>query len=410
MKKNFLYTAISIGSRLLTGLVVFVLLARIWGPTDFGLFAFAFSASALLTLVVDFGFSGYLLREIGANPAVAPSLIRNAFWAKIRLVIAFVVLALALTWLLGPKVAPPSLAIPLFFAALALSFADFFVAPLRALGRYDLETAVVTSSNLLQFLIACGTVWLIGTPTSVAWAFAASRVCYLAVALHTLHKVLPSLSLQQGSSENTATTFGKVWPYGVDGVLTTSWNQLDVIAVRAIYGVQAVGLYSAGQKIVQGISALAPVVGNVMIPRLSRLSETRDTQFHASALRTAIAMVVFGACFAAPLVVAPDAASHILFGEKFAALGELLPLFGLLIALKYVAAGSGVVVTAAGLQSRRVVCQLIGLGTFALLALVVLHFRQDLRSFVLAYAASIFVVATLYAGLWASLRSKRTTQ
>jgi len=406
MKKNFLYTAVSIGSRLLTGLVVFVLLARIWGPADFGLFAFVFSTCALLTLVVDFGFSGYLLREVGANPAHVAPLIQNAFWVKIRLIVVLVTLATAVILIMGSAVTPPWLLMPLLLAAVALSFADFFIAPLRALGRYDLETLVVTSSNLFQFLIACGVAWRVGTPIAVAWAFAVSRVCYLVAAAYTLHQVIPALSLRQGSTEKVTATFGKVWPYGVDGILTTSWNQMDVIAVRAIYGVQAVGLYSAGQKIVQGISALAPVVGNVMIPKLSRLAKTQDTNFHSVALRTAIAMVMIGVGFAAPLIAVPEFFSHLLFGEKFADLADLLPYFGILIALKYVAAGSGVVVTAAGLQARRVKCQLMGLATFAALTLAVLYLQADLQSFIQAYTASIFMVAILYAGLWANLRSQ----
>jgi O-antigen/teichoic acid export membrane protein len=407
MKKNFIYTAVSIGSRLLTGLVVFVFLARIWGPTDFGLFAFVFSTSALLTLVVDFGFAGYLLREVGADPAHAAPLIQNAFWAKARLVFVFVTLSVVVMAILGPAVTPPALIIPLLCAALALSFADFFVAPLRAMGRYDLETAVVTSSNLFQFLIACGVAWQLGTPIAVAWAFAVSRLCYCAAAAYALHSVLPALSLRKGRAESTSATFGKVWPYGIDGILTTSWNQMDVIAVRAIYGIQAVGLYSAGQKIVQGVSALAPVVGNVMIPRLSRLAKTQDARFQSFALRTAMAMVVIGAGFAAPLIAFPAFSSHLLYGEKFADLAELLPFFGILIAFKYIAAGSGVVVTAAGLQARRVVCQLIGFATFAALTLAALYFQADLQSFILAYVVSIFMVAALYAGLWINLRSRK---
>ncbi len=121
-------------------------------------------------------------------------------------------------------------------------------------------------------------------------------------------------------------------------------------------------------------------------------------------------MVIIGVCFASPLIVSPDFTSHLLFGEKFEALGGLLPFFGLLIALKYVAAGSGVIVTAAGLQARRVICQLVGLATFVGLTLVVHFFQYDLRTFVLAYAASTLIVATLYAVLWSSLKSRRLSQ
>jgi O-antigen/teichoic acid export membrane protein len=400
MKRNLLYTAISIGSRLLTGLVVFILLARIWGPGDFGLFSFIFSASALLALIVDFGFAGYILRELGADPGKAVSLVRNAFWAKALLTIAFIVISGAGLLLAGPQLAPPDIAVPLLIAALFLSFSDFFVAPLRALGRYDVETLVVTSANFLQFAIGGGVAWFVGTTASVAYAFALSRILYLGAAAYTLHRLVPGLALRHGNIAPPLNTLSKVWPYGVDGVLTNAWGQLDVIAVRAIFGVTGAGVYAAGQRIVQGVSALAPVVGNVMIPKLSRLAKNKDARFQSSAVRTALAMAAIGILFAVPLVLFPSAISNFVFGDKFSALESLLPLFGLLIFLKYVAAGSGVVMTAAGLQQKRVMCQVIGLSTFALLTAWVFLSHASLATYLLAYAGALVVMAVLYARLW----------
>ena len=149
MKRNFLYTAVSVGSRLLVGLLLFLLLARLWGPAQFGLFSFVFSFSALLVLLVDFGFAVYLLREVAAKPDQAHRLIAEAFRAKLLLMGIAVALLVAGAVLIGPTALPPTLLAPLFLAALAMSFSDFFVSPLRALGRFDLEAALVTLANTL---------------------------------------------------------------------------------------------------------------------------------------------------------------------------------------------------------------------------------------------------------------------
>ncbi|MDD2943575.1 MAG: oligosaccharide flippase family protein [bacterium] len=400
MKRNFLFTAVSIGSRLLTGLVIFVLLARLWGPHDFGMFSFVFSVSALLALIVDFGFASYILRELGAEPRSAVRLIKNAFWAKLSLLLIFVLAATGLWAFLGTSVLPLELALPLLLAAAALSFADFFVAPLRALGRYDAETGIVTSTNALQFVIAGSVAWSGGSPTTVAWAFVASRMFYLALAIHVLYRVIPSLSLGGIDADAPRQTFKRVWSYGIDGALTTAWGQLDVIVVRALYGTQAVGIYAAGQKIIQGVSALAPVVGNVMIPKLASQAKSCDPRFQRTAFLTAGAMLGIGSLFAAPMLAMPEQISSFLFGNKFQGLGQLLPLFALILGLKYLAAGSGIVITSAGLQAKRVITQFVAMTVFAALITLVFHKGLDIKFFLMAYVFSMLVTALLNARYW----------
>lgn len=400
MKKNFAFTAISIGSRLLTGLVVFILLARLWGPEDFGLFSFIFSAATLLAIIVDFGFAGYLLRELGAEPAHAGALIKSALWAKLSLVLVFLGVAGLLLLALSSTTAPLELALPLLLAALTLSFADFFVAPMRALGRYDAETVIVTLANAIQFVLAGGVAWLGGTIIDVAWSFVLSRLIYLAAAVVTLRRIMPTLSLRRHGAASPITTLKHVWPYGIDGALTTALGQLDVVAVRVLYGTQAVGLYVAGQKIVQGVSALAPVVGNVMIPKLSRLAQTRDARFPRAAITTAAVMLTIGFTFGLPLIAFPKLASDLLFGEKFQSLALLMPFFALVLIVKYLAAGAGIVITSVGLQAQRVVGQLWALAIFVALLAIAPKTELGIDSFLVAYTGSFLALAGFYARHW----------
>lgn len=382
MKRNFLYTAVSVGSRLLVGLLLFLLLARLWGPSQFGLFSFVFSVSALLVLLVDFGFAVYLLREVAAKPADAARLIAEAFRAKLLLMGVATTLLMVAGVAIGPAALPPALVAPLFLAALAMSFSDFFVAPLRALGRFDLEAGLVTLANALQFVLAGAVAWQGGSPMQVAWAMVASRCVYLALAWRAARKVVPLLRLGAPVASGPLSTLRRAWPYGVDGMLVTAWNQLDVVAVRVLFGTQAVGLYSAGQKVVLGVGALAPVVGNVMIPRMSRLAADADPAFWKTAAKTGALMGFIGAAFGVPLMLFAQPLADSMFGQSYQGLAALLPLFGGVLLLRYVAASAGVVITAAGFQSRRVVVQLVGLGTVACMLPLLVAKQGQLGDFV----------------------------
>ncbi|MBL8351861.1 MAG: oligosaccharide flippase family protein [Burkholderiaceae bacterium] len=395
MKRNFAYTAVSVGSRLLVGLLLFLLLARLWGPAQFGLFSFVFSYSALLVLLVDFGFAVYLLREVAARPDDAARLVAESLRAKLVLLLVAMALLIVSGWAIGPATLPPSLVAPLFMAALAMSFADFFVAPLRALGRYDLEAGLVALANVLQFVLAGTVAWHGGSPMAVGWAMLGSRLVYLALALRATRKVLPQLRLREPVAAGPLATLRRAWPYGVDGMLATAWNQLDVVAVRVLFGTQAVGVYSAGQKIVLGVSALAPVVGNVMIPRLSSLAVTKSQYFGRDAKITGGLLLAIGLFFALPLIIYPDAVASLLFGVSYRNLESILPIFGLVLIAKFLGAAAGVTATAAGLQFKRIVAQLTGMAVAVLALPLVIGVAPMLQNFVLIVLAASVVTAIL---------------
>lgn len=401
MSRNFVYTGISIGSRLLTGLCLFVLLARLWGPETFGLYSFVFSLVAILVLLVDFGFSGYLLREIGATPEALVPIFRDGLFAKSVLVPVCLLIAALLVASLGAAT-PLALVIPLLLAALLLSFADFCIAPLRALGRYDLETKIIVSTNLAQFSAAAGVAWVGGSPIEVAWVIVASRCVYLMVAAIGLRRAVPALTQVAPARASLKTTFRRIAPYGLDGLLTTAWSQLDVVLVRALYGAHGAGLYAAGQKLVQGACALAPVVGNVMIPRLSRLAATESTQLAHVGAKTAGLLWVMGFVFSLPLLVFPELVAVFFFGAAYEQLGGYFRLFGVVLLLRFGAAGFGVLVTAAGMQSRRVIGQCVGLCVFLLAVVAAFTFNLDLDAFLFAYAAGFVTIALIYRSLWRS--------
>ena len=290
MKRQLLLNAVSLGSRLLSGLFIFLLLARLWGPADFGRFSFVFSLSALIALIVDFGFTNFVLREVGAQPVAGASLLRQTFWAKVWLIPAYALGAFAALFALGSDTAPIGIAVPLLLAALLLSFAEFFVAPMRALGRFDMEAAIAGAANLFHFAATAAMAWFGGTLAMVAWTFVASRFAFGVLAFMLLMRLVPGLTFSS-PGRHTRGLLRQALPYGVDGALTTLWSQLDIVVVRLLFGVQTAGLYAGGQRLVQGALSVAPVAGNVLIPKLARLAHLSDPAFHTVAARGVLSLI-----------------------------------------------------------------------------------------------------------------------
>jgi len=363
MRKYFIYTAISVASRLLVNALLFVVLARSWGPEGLGVFAFVLSTCALVMLIADFGFPTFLLREVAADASRASELIGQGLRLKACLTLAMVFVSIVVAVGLGQHALPVALFCPLLIATLLLSFAEYFAAPLRAIGRYDLEALLASTGNAAQFVLAGGIAWSGGTPVEVAWSILFARLLYAVASIRVLKSSVPGLNFRAVTG-SIGETWQQLWPYGIDGALTSVWSYIDVLAIRLLFGVHAVGLYAAGQKIVQGVVGLAPVVGNVMIPRLAHETRSRGHYTWRTGALTAALMFGIGLVFAFPLIAFPGTITTSIFGPGYSQLSHWLPWFGAILLVRYLGAGFGTVLSAIGLQRRRMVGQIAAIAVY----------------------------------------------
>ena len=91
----------------MSGLVTFVILARILVPEQFGVMALASTLAVVLTLLADFGFSAYLIQASDPDQRT----FSTAFWVSISTSVALALLLTAVAWPLSdffeaPEAAP----------------------------------------------------------------------------------------------------------------------------------------------------------------------------------------------------------------------------------------------------------------------------------------------------------------
>jgi O-antigen/teichoic acid export membrane protein len=86
IRKNSFFSFVSISSRLLANVVLFLALARFYGPTLFGKFAFAHSLSLIFILFADFGIDVLFINEIARERENAIRFFQQFFTLKIFLV------------------------------------------------------------------------------------------------------------------------------------------------------------------------------------------------------------------------------------------------------------------------------------------------------------------------------------
>jgi O-antigen/teichoic acid export membrane protein len=353
MLKNVVFMGMSTFVRLLTGVVVFVILARLWGPAAFGTFMFWSTSAILMALVVDFGFGQYMLRESGRSPERCRELTGEVLLAKLALALPVGVLALGMAVYFEFRSGMGLLVLLLAGSAITFSFSEFLMAPLRAVGAFHEETKIIVVANLTHFGLVAGLGWLGFGLAAVAGGFLASRLFHLVVAWRRLTRVIGRPTFPAGSGRSVRRTLRAGVPYGADAGLTNLYSNVDTLIVNAYLGPAAVGIYQAGMRLMQGANTFAPVLSNVYLAPIAK-EGPHGPAFPRLARSLFLSMLLAGTVAAAFFVFGAELVVDILYGEAYRDLTELMPLIGALLLIRYVAASSGVLLTAVGLQSARV--------------------------------------------------------
>jgi O-antigen/teichoic acid export membrane protein len=313
---------------------------------------------------------------------------------------------LLLAALIGAALLPSPLGVvfmALLLAQAVESFSEVYQLGFRAASRFKDEARTASTTALLHVGIMAATAWFWPEPMRCALAFMVSRALGLVLTAHASQKAFKRIPLS--TARAAWQCLRAAVAYAVEFALTTANTQLDSVLIQSQLGVRAVGLYQAGMKLVQGVSRLAPILALYLLPRLTR-------RVQAGGMEQAVfTMGVFGGIgllSGGALAVAADPIANTLFGPRFAELGALLPWFGLLLALRFIETGAGLVLVAADLQRRKVwlvalqLLVLLGGGVWALST-------WGLLGWLWVAIGSTVLLLMLYIWLWRRHRRAHST-
>ena len=347
--KNFGLVMLSFVLRLAAGMLVMVLMARVFGRSQFGHFVYWMAIATLVTVPVNFGLGTYVLREIGIHRSRYHPVMAAALTAK--LLIAGAVLACSA---LACALLPPADALVfglLVLAQLFDSFGEFFNLGFRRDGQFRAEALTAVATSLLHLALMGLAIALPGTVLWAAAAFALSRA--IGLLLLAWRSMAATGVVRPAPLRSVAPLLRATLAYGGELALFTAYSQADTLLVNSVLGSAGVGLYQAGMKLVDGICRLAPVLAQFVLPTLS--SRQGDPQaFRRAAWGVMGLMGGIGLAGAALLWAGAGAITHQLYGPQYSALQALLPLFGAVLLLRFLETGVGLILVAQGQQQRKV--------------------------------------------------------
>lgn len=394
MFKNTLFMTISTFVRLLAGVVLFIFLARLLGPEGFGRLMYGFTVASIAVLVIEYGFSQQLLRDIGKTPEQVCMIMGRVFLAKILLALS--VVGCVLVWFaIFPKTIEDQQIFGfLFLSCILESFAIFLNVAFRGIGRFHVETKIATICSMFHFGLLMGLAFLGADLMTLAQGFVVSRMLNLALSWMAYRRIIGGFEFGKPSLKTVIATLKSGFPYAADAGFTNFFSQVDILIVNHFLGAVGVGVYQAGMRFLQGANTFAPILGNVYLPAIAgcsgkpgeidRLSKKLNTQ-----------MLLVGTAGWAFFSFGGEWITRLIYREKYAGLTSLWPYIGLLLFLRYVTASQGVLLTANGSQSVRVWAQIVALVVLLSTAPWLID-QYELRGMLLSMQASILILFVIY--------------
>jgi O-antigen/teichoic acid export membrane protein len=353
IKRNSFFAFLSQLIRLLTNVLMFVGIARLYGVNAFGQFTTAHTLSTIFLLFADFGFDMLLPTEIARHKHDAAVFARRYY--SLKLVFAVVATGAMMTLPLWKELTPEtSLLVEIFsFYVLFSSLNTFFFAFFKGFEQFQHETRIAfwTNLTLLVLLIVLG---IVRAPLyAVALCFVGTRI----IGVLSCARVGARLA---GAKVTVLdfTGWGSVWRrvlvFGLNFVFGALFFWIDTVLLAFWKGDHAVGIYQAVFKIVA--LALIPVdIGvTTMVPVLARLNEEDEARWiHLGRLlNKTLTLLALPMCVL--MFAYPDQIITLLYGGK--EFGEAIPilrLFAVIVFVRYCVDTYGIMLTTSYRQKTR---------------------------------------------------------
>ena len=259
-----------------------ILLARILGPNDFGIFIVVFSMALTVGMFADTGMNNLIMKFFGRlvrqKDARAPFYFRHLVKIKLVMVISlFLILFFSSDFLAVYLLHDASLGI-LFkvasFIAVAYSFFLFFDSFFASLNRYEYSLLANFMNNILRLILPVAILLLgFGVLEALYGILAAFLFSVIIIYFYFLKLFRRALT------HKTEKTFGLrhfdkflLYSAGI-GILITGYNNLDTFILSFFRSPSEVSFYRTALSIATYTMALLPISGKFLFSAFVELQE-----------------------------------------------------------------------------------------------------------------------------------------
>ena len=341
----------------MANILITAVVARILDPRDFGIFAVALTAYAIVSAIGEFGVAGCLIRADLDIDSLAPTMASVSLLTSAMLAGAMVVFAQPIAAALGSAYA----AGPVRVMAIAVMLTGIFAVPSAQLVR-DFKQDKLFLANIISFVPSTAALLLLAETGSGAMAFAWSRVLGQLIVGCVIIAVVPKHYLPglARSALGVLIRFGL--PLAAANFVNYILLNVDYALVGHLMGAVALGTYVLAFNVASWPSSLlGAMISNVALPAFSRIKhDASRLQDSVASSLCALSLVVVPICGALMVLARPLVLT--LYGPKWAGSAAVLSVLALYSAISIVCLLFASILASMGRTKFILVVQLIWLG------------------------------------------------
>jgi len=352
------------------GLFIVGLMTRNLGTAGFGEYTSVVTFLQFFGILIDFGLTMTLGRELGAALIPQNKLVSNLFSFRVVTSTIVFLLAPAIAWLL-----PYSLAIKLGITITSLAFWISSISQsLTGVFQTKLKSNWLVIAELGgRLVLLIGTAWIIYQNLPFSGYFVALIAANLIGGLITfiaVKKLTPfnwEIDLKIWKHLWLTT-----WPVAVTITLNLIYFKADTIILSLIRPVAEVGIYGAAYKVLEVLLILPTIIGGLILPLAAQAYAQQKTNELISLFQgTFDSLLAAGLAIISGCVILGIPLMILLAGNNFAISGTLLGILSLATACNFLGGGAGYIIFAIN-QQKTMIPYYAGVALISLIGYVIL--------------------------------------
>jgi PST family polysaccharide transporter len=383
--RGLTWTVADIWGRQLLNLLVFIVLARLLTPDDFGVVALAAVFVSFAQLIVDQGLGDALIQR----QSLTRQHIDTAFWAAVLTSLMLTALTVATAGPIAAALSTPALAPILQVLAITFILAAFTSIQIALLRRELAFRSLAIRS--LAATAAGGAVGIVAALQGAgAWALVAQQATSASVSVVALWAISP----WRPQLSFSFPLFRELFPFGIRVVGSDILNFLSRYTSNFLIGVMLgttlLGLYAVGNRILDvSQTLLLNVARKIAFPAFSRLQHDPERMQRAYLRMNRVAALIILPGYVALAVLAPQL-TVLVFGDQWTESGTIAAILFMVGPVLSLQAFSDTLLNAVG--HPEVVLRLRAINTFTTIIGFVLAVPFGIQAVAAAFTIRAYVV------------------
>lgn len=273
--KNVFWLSVSqLAGRIIRSAII-IYAARVLGAAEYGVFSYALGLAGFFTIFADIGISVLLTKEVAQQPQKAKAYFAVSLWLKSILLLGTTLLIVFIAPYFS-KIEQAKALLP--FVALLVIFdnlREFSNAFFRAKEKMEFEALTTIFMNITITVLGFIALYFSKSAGAITFSYVGSAGAGFLAAIFILREEF--LGIIKNFDKSLIRPILKLaWPIALSGLLGAFMLNVDIIMLGWFRTETEIGLYSAGQKIVQLLYILPSIIASAVFSPISRAVKNQE--------------------------------------------------------------------------------------------------------------------------------------